>query len=71
MPQPSAVNDTRGAGIAAPYLHAAGTIPSSSGHLRVTVTPTGVTSGYVRAWLPAAQNAKQRNGDDRWSDKVQ
>ena len=69
VPQPSASNNTSGASIAASYHYASGTILSSSGHLRVTVTPTGVTSRYVRSWLPKDETASRSNGqiDHTWT----
>ena len=69
VPQPSATNNFSGAMLALVYHYNSGTIVSSSGHLRVTVGPTGVTSEYVRSWLPASENAqlKNRQVDDRWT----
>ena len=69
VPQPSASNTNSGASLASSYHYASGTILSSSGHLRVTVTPSAVTSQYVRAWLPADETAtrKNRQVDDTWS----
>ena len=48
VPQPSAKNTNNGASLAQSYHYAAGTILASAGHLRVTVSPTGVTGEYVR-----------------------
>ena len=69
VPQPSAKNNNSGANIASDYHYVAGTIVSSSGHLRVTVTPGKVTSQYVRAWLPKDENATRRNSqiDHEWT----
>jgi len=69
VPQPSAKNSQSGSTLAQEYHYAAGTILSSSGHIRVTVSPSDVTSRYVRAWLPASENARQKNGqiDDSWT----
>ncbi|MFZ4480297.1 MAG: metallophosphoesterase family protein [Rhodoferax sp.] len=69
VPQPSAVNTSSGANLANSYHYATGTILSSSGHLRVTVTPSGITGRYVRAWLPKDETATRKNGqiDDSWS----
>ncbi len=69
VPQPSASNTQSGPGLAAQYHYASGTILSSSGHLRVTVSPAGVTARYVRAWLPASESATQKNGQvaDTWT----
>ncbi|GGX34687.1 fibronectin type III domain-containing protein [Undibacterium squillarum] len=69
VPQPSAVNTGSGASLASTYHYNSGTILSSAGHIRVTVTPTGVKAEYVRAWLPAAENASRKNAqiDDSWT----
>lgn len=69
VPQPSAKNFSNGSTLATEYHYAAGTILSSSGHLRVTVGSDGVTSQYVRAWLPRNENAQRINGqvDDTWT----
>lgn len=68
VPQPSAKNTSSGAMLAATYHYASGTILSSAGHVRVTVSPTQVTSEYVRAWLPSLETATVKNGsiDDTW-----
>lgn len=68
VPQPSAVNSNNGAQLAADYRYLAGTFLASSGHLRVTVSPSSVTSEYVRTWLPTAQTATRVNAqvDHRW-----
>ena len=69
VPQPSASNTSSGAALASSYHYASGTILSSSGHLRVTVTPNAVTSEYVRSWLPINETAtrKNRQVDATWS----
>ena len=69
VPQPSARNSSNGATLAADYKYVAGTFLSSSGHLRITVSPTTVSSEYVRTWLPTAQTASRVNGqvDHKWS----
>lgn len=69
VPQPSALNNTNGPLLSLLYHYNSGTILSNSGHLRVTVAPTGVTTEYVRSWLPASENATQKNRqvDDRWT----
>ncbi|NJD32326.1 MAG: metallophosphoesterase [Gammaproteobacteria bacterium] len=69
VPQPSARNTSSGPTLAAEYHYASGTILSSSGHLRVTVSPTAVEARYVRAWLPASETTQRRNGEiaDSWS----
>ena len=63
VPQPSAKNTQSGANLAKTYHYDSGTIESSAGHLRVTVSPSGVTGEYVRAWLPASENATRKNGE--------
>lgn len=69
VPQPSAKNYMSGASLAAQYHYNSGTILSSSGHMRITVSPSQVTAQYIRAWLPAQENATRRNGqvDDSWT----
>jgi hypothetical protein len=68
VPQPGARNFSSGASIASDYHYASGTVLSSSGHLRVTVDPDGVTAQYVRAWLPSQETAQRKNAqvDDSW-----
>jgi PKD repeat protein len=68
VPQPSAKNFSSGPSLATQYHYASGTILSSSGHLRVTVSPDRVTVQYVRAWLPKNETAQRKNGqvDDTW-----
>jgi PKD repeat protein len=68
VPQPSARNSSNGPNLASQFHYTSGTILSSSGHIRVTVTPTHVTAEYVRAWLPEQETAQRRNGqvDDTW-----
>jgi len=68
VPQPSALNNTSGPLLSLIYHYASGTIVSSSGHLRVKVTPTEVTSEYVRSWLPADESAQKTNRqvDEVW-----
>ncbi|MBH9575681.1 metallophosphoesterase family protein [Inhella proteolytica] len=69
VPQPSAANFSNGATLARDYHYNTGTVQSSSGHLRISVGPGGVTSEYVRAWLPTQETATRRNAqvDDRWT----
>lgn len=68
VPQPSSKSSVSGPGLAQKFHYQTGTILSSSGYLRVTVTPSKVTGQYVRTWLPEATTAKQTNGqvDDQW-----
>lgn len=68
VPQPSAKNFTSGPNLAGQYHYTAGTILSSSGHMRVTVGPERVTVEYVRAWLSGQETAQRKNGqvDDTW-----
>lgn len=63
VPQPSARNTNNAASLAAAYHYDSGTAIASAGHVRVTVGPDKVTTEYVRAWLPSAENAQRRNGD--------
>ncbi|NBS98004.1 MAG: hypothetical protein EBT08_17950, partial [Betaproteobacteria bacterium] len=65
----SAKNFSSGPTIAKDYHYDSGTIVSSSGHLRVKVTPTGVSSEYVRSWLPAQETSSRTNRqvDDKWA----
>ena len=69
VPQPSAKNFSSGAILATEYHYKAGTLLSSSGHLRVTVSPGQVTAEYVRSWLPKNETTQRKNGqiDDRWT----
>lgn len=69
VPQPSSLNSQSGSILAAEYHYAAGTILSSSGHIRVTVEPALAKVEYVRAWLPKNETSKLKNGqvDDVWS----
>jgi PKD repeat protein len=69
VPQPSADDYQSGPALAADYGYVSGTILSSSGHMLVTVSPTGVTIQYVRAWLPIWETVGQINGQvaDTWS----
>lgn len=69
VPQPSAKNFSSGPSLAVAYHYAAGTILSSSGHLRVNVGPDRVTVQYVRAWLPRDETTQRinRQVDDTWS----
>jgi len=69
VPQPSALNSQSGSILATEYHYASGTILSSSGHLRVTVSPAKATAQYVRAWLPKSETSLRKNGqiDDSWS----
>jgi hypothetical protein len=69
VPQPGAKNFSSGPALAAEYHYASGTILSSSGHLRVTVSPERVRVEYVRSWLPALETSRRTNGqvDDSWT----
>ena len=71
LPQPSAKSSSSGPSLAAAYHYASGTIRSSSGHLRVSVSPAGVNVDYVRAWLPKDETTQRVNGEvaDQWSIK--
>lgn len=69
VPQPSAANSQSGPTLAAAYHYTSGTILSSSGHLRITVSPQQVKSDYVRSWLPSQESTTRKNGqiDHSWS----
>ena len=60
-PQPSITkyNNTQ---LAQQYGYIHGEVVSSSGHLRVQVTPAQATVEYVRAYRPQDENANQKNG---------
>jgi hypothetical protein len=60
-PQPSLPNFNNTS--AAAYGYVTGQIINNSGHLRVTVNATGITVEYVRAYLPASENATRHNKD--------
>lgn len=61
VPQPSARNTSSGPSIAASYHYDTGTIVSSAGHLKVTVSPSKVDVAYMRSWLPKSETAQQKN----------
>ena len=61
VPQPSAKNFSSGASLAKDYHYTSGDIQSSSGHLRVKVSPSGISSEYVRSWLPAQESTTRKN----------
>lgn len=63
VPQPSAINSNSGPNLAASYGYASGVILSSSGYMRVTVSPKSVLVQYVRTWLPADETPTQQNGE--------
>ncbi len=64
-PQPSHPNpsNTDNVPYASDYGYHEGVIQASSGHLKVTVAPTGVQVDYVRTYLPANENATHHNKD--------
>jgi hypothetical protein len=61
VPQPSIARYDN-TGLAAQYGYFSGQVLSSSGHIRVTVTPDQVIVEYVRAYLPKDENQRQQNG---------
>ena len=61
-PQPSLPNFNYPSQAAA-YGYLAGQIVGNSGHLRVTVTGTGLQVDYVRAYLPTQESATRHNKD--------
>jgi len=63
VPQPSAINENSGANLAASYNYVSGTILSSSGHMRVTVSPSNVSVQYVRAWTPSQVTTTKKNAE--------
>ncbi|MGI9213706.1 MAG: PKD domain-containing protein [Methylococcaceae bacterium] len=60
VPQPSAKNFSSGPNLAETYHYTSGTILSSSGHIRVQVSPEQVTASYVKS----SQNAPI---EDTWT----
>jgi hypothetical protein len=69
VPQPSARNFNSGPTLAKEYHYDSGTILSSSGHMRISITPTQMTARYIRAWLPKDETAVRKNGqiDHEWT----
>jgi Calcineurin-like phosphoesterase len=61
VPQPSAKNFNSGTTLARDYHYDSGVVLSSSGHLRIKVTPTSISSEYVRSWLPSQENPSRKN----------
>ncbi len=53
VPQPSAGSTANSATLSKEGGYLSGNIDSSSGYLKITVSPSGVTTDYVRSWLPA------------------
>ena len=63
-PQPSHSNTTTASvSYAAGYGYLEGTIIPNTGHIRVTVSPNGVQTEYVRTYLPASETATRHNKD--------
>ena len=63
-PQPSHSSTTaNGVSYAAGYGYLEGTILPNTGHIRVTVSPNGVLTEYVRTYLPVSENATRHNKD--------
>jgi len=64
-PQPSHPNPSNSDVVtyADDYGYHEGIIQASSGHMRVTVAPAGVTVDYVRTYLPANEDATHHNKD--------
>jgi hypothetical protein len=60
IPQPSA-SRANATNSASEYGYLSGDVLGSPGHLRVTVTPSGVTVDYVRAYLPQDEKSGQQN----------
>ncbi len=66
LPSPGDPNE--GLDNAKAYL--SGTVLPSSGYLRVTVSPDGVTVDYIRTFLPGAEPEGHRNGETAYSYTV-
>jgi Calcineurin-like phosphoesterase len=66
VPQPSAArsNNTNNA---AEYGYLTGDVLGSPGHIRVTVSPDGVTVEYVRSYLHGDEKSGQQNGQVDYS----
>lgn len=61
-PQPSLPNFT-GPNQADDYGYFTGQFLPNTGHIRVTVSPDGVKTEYIRAFLPSQETATRHNGD--------
>ena len=61
-PQPSHPNFST-VTYATDYGYVQGKILPNSGHMRINVSPAGVTVDYVRAYLPANETATRKNKD--------
>jgi hypothetical protein len=61
VPQPSIAGQANPR-LAADYNYTHGVVRGSSGHLRIRVTPAGVSVAYVRALLPEDEKPGQVNG---------
>ena len=68
VPQPSAKNFSSVASLAKDYHYNVGEIQSSSGHLRIKVSPAQISADYVRSWLPSQETTvrKNRQVDASW-----
>jgi 3',5'-cyclic AMP phosphodiesterase CpdA len=53
------------------YGYRSGTLLPSSGHLRVTVSPAGLTVDYVKSYLDKDQTATRRNGEIAYSYTIE
>jgi hypothetical protein len=62
VPQPGTPGNNKPR-TAAEYGYTSGVIMGSSGHLRVRVSPTGVTVDYVRAYLMEDERSDRHNGE--------
>ena len=63
-PQPSHSNTTTASvSYAASYGYLEGTIIPNTGHIRVTVSPSGVQTEYVRTYLPTSETVTRHNKD--------
>ena len=69
VPQPSNNNITRIS--AAEYGYVDGVFLPGRGYLRVTVSPENVKVDYVRSYLPAEENATQKNREIAYSYTIE
>ena len=61
VPQPSRLPGNTNSALGYGYTNASQVLIASSGHLRVTVSPTNALVEYVRVYLPASEGAGKTN----------
>lgn len=61
VPQPSRLPGNTNSAVAYGYTNASQILIASSGHLRVTVSPTNALVEYVRVYLPSSEGAGKTN----------